>query len=110
MAIALNDSCQLKRQMAIPYIDDENALAEIALGDSWYWTRHIALMKIKDTHILDKIVLNEDKKGAELYISDAGEIPFKMIKRYYVSKHDAREGMNRIYNEFATVKRTESSV
>lgn len=57
---------------------------------------------------LDKVIFDEDKQGAELYISDSGEVPFKMIKRYYTSEHDAREGMNRIYNEYAEVKRTEN--
>lgn len=58
---------------------------------------------------LEKIVFDEDKQGAELYISDAGEAPFKMIKRYYVSELEAKEGMNRIYTEYATVKRTETN-
>lgn len=57
---------------------------------------------------LDIVIFDEDKQGAELYISDSGKVPFKMIKRYYTSEHDASEGMNRIYNEYAEVKRTEN--
>ena len=56
---------------------------------------------------LDRIVLDEDKKGAELFVSDAPNSEFKMIKRYFLSREEAQNGMDRIYKEYSTYKMNE---
>ncbi len=53
---------------------------------------------------LDKIVFDDDKQGAEMYISDSPGTLFRMIRRYYRTEEEARDGMDRIYNEYTTYK------
>lgn len=50
---------------------------------------------------IDSVAVDSDGKGAELYISDSDGKEVKLIKRYYASEKDAKEGTGLLINKYA---------
>lgn len=52
--------------------------------------------------IVERIIPDYDRKEAEIYISDAPNAKFKVIKKYYITEEEAFVGMNEISNQYST--------
>lgn len=54
--------------------------------------------------IIDQIVIDEDKRGAEIYISNAPDTVYKLVKRFYMTEKEARDNMTRMFAQNTAFK------
>ena len=49
--------------------------------------------------IVDRVIIDEDKKGIEVFISDAPGASFRVIRRFYLTMDEAQENMQRMFTQ-----------